>query len=79
MSTSIRSIVSALMITTIALSTFIVSTPPAPAETVPAHAETVSQCRARAYRQFDRLIEDGYTQAEAQKVLSRSLARCEQG
>ena len=72
MSTSIRSIVSALMITTIALSTFLVSTPPA-------HAETVSQCRARAYRQFDRLIEDGYTQAEAQKVLSRSLARCEQG
>lgn len=60
------------MITTIALSTFLVSTPPA-------HAETVSQCRARAYRQFDRLIEDGYTQAEAQKVLSRSLARCEQG
>lgn len=72
MSTSIRSIVSALMIAAIAMSTFL-------ATATPAHAETVSQCRARAYRQFDRLIEDGYTEAEAQKVLSRSLARCEQG
>lgn len=60
------------MITTIALSTFL-------STTTPAHAETVSQCRERAYRQHDRLIEDGYTEAEAQKVLSRSLARCEQG
>ena len=79
MSTLIRSTVSALMITTIAMSTFLVSTPPAPAETVPAHAETVSQCRARAYRLYDRLIEDGYTQAEAQKELHQSLALCEQG
>ena len=72
MSTSIRSIVSALMITTIAITTALVSTPPA-------HAETVSQCRARAYRQYDRLIESGYTEAEAQKELHQSLARCEQG
>ena len=72
MATSIRSIVSALMITTIAITTLLVSTPPA-------HAETVSQCRQRAYNQYDRLIEDGYTQAEAQEVLSRSLARCERG
>ena len=69
MATSIRSIVSALMIATIAISTLLVSSP--------AHAETVSQCRERAYRQRDRLIEDGYTEAEAQEVLSRSLARCE--
>ena len=69
MSTSIRSIVSALMIATISISTLLVSSP--------VHAETVSQCRERAYRQHDRLIDDGYTEAEAQEVLSRSLARCE--
>jgi len=68
MSTLIRSTVCALMITTIAL-----------LSTTPAHAETVSQCRARAYRQYDRLIESGYTEAEAQKELHQSLARCEQG
>ena len=72
MSTLIRSTVCALMITTIAMSTFLVSTPPA-------HAETVSQCRARAYRLYDSLIDEGYTQAEAQKELHRSLALCEQG
>jgi len=72
MSTLIRSIVSALMITTIAITAALIST-------TPAHAETVSQCRARAYRQYDRLIESGYTEAEAQKELRRSLARCEQG
>ena len=71
MSTLIRSTVSALMITTIAITTLLISSP--------AHAETVSQCRERAYRQYDRLIDDGYTQAEAQEVLSRSLARCERG
>lgn len=71
MATSIRSIMSAAMIAMIAISTLLVS--------LPAHAETVSQCRERAYRQRDRLIEDGYTEAEAQEVLSRSLARCEHG
>ena len=70
MSTLIRSIVSALMITTIAITAALIST-------TPAHAETVSQCRARAYRQYDRLIESGYTEAEAQKELHRSLARCQ--
>ena len=72
MSTLIRSIVSALMITTIAITAALIST-------TPAHAETVSQCRARAYRMYDRLLDEGYTQAEAQKELHRSLARCEQG
>ena len=41
------------------------------------HAETVSQCRARAYRQYDALVDSGVAEAEARKVLAASLKRCE--
>lgn len=68
MSTSIRSIISAAMIATIAISTLLVSPN--------AQAETVSQCRERAYRQYDTLVASGVPEAEARKVLAQSLKRC---
>jgi hypothetical protein len=43
----------------------------------PAHAETVSQCRERAYRYYDEIVAEGTPQAEAAQVLHQDLRACE--
>jgi hypothetical protein len=42
-----------------------------------AHAETISQCRERAYRYYDAIVAEGTPEAEAAKVLRQDLRACE--
>lgn len=44
---------------------------------VPAHAETVSQCRERAYKDYDYAVDAGVSPSQAQAVLHRDLGDCE--
>lgn len=39
-------------------------------------AETVSQCRARAYRYYDHLVDTGTSESEAKRILAGDLRRC---
>jgi hypothetical protein len=66
----LRQIISASLLT-VSIAVSLLSIAP------PAHAETVSQCRERAYRYYDYLIAEETPQAEAAQVLHEDLRACE--
>jgi hypothetical protein len=66
----LRQIISASLLT-VSIAASLLSIAP------PAHAETVSQCRERAYRYYDAIVAEGTPEAEAAKVLRQDLRACE--